>query len=55
MEESKSGWVSRDEASVNNSGTVPVETVASWTPVLGDGGCRFFEEFRDLAAFGKFR
>jgi hypothetical protein len=49
------GWVSREEASVDNPGTEQVETVASWAPALGDGGCRFFGDFRDLAAFGKFR
>jgi len=49
------GWVSREETLVNNPGIEPVETVARWAAALGGGGCRFFGDFRDLAAFGNFR
>jgi len=49
------GWVSREEASVHYPGTELFETDARWTPALGDGGCRFFGDFRDMAAFGKFQ
>ena len=46
-------WVSREEDSVNNPGTEPVETVAQLNAALGDGGCRMVGDIRDLAAFGK--
>jgi len=45
-----SGWVSREEASVHYPGTEPFETAARWTPALGDGSCRFFGDFREVAA-----
>jgi hypothetical protein len=47
------GWVSREEALVDNPATEQVETVGRWTPALGDGGGRFFGDFQDLAACGK--
>jgi hypothetical protein len=49
------GWVSREEASVYYPWTEQFETVAKWTPALGDGSGRFFGDFPDLVAFGKFR
>ena len=54
MEESIGGWVSGEEASVHNPGTEPSGTAVSWIPALGDGSCRLFGDFQDLAAFGKF-
>jgi len=49
------GWVSRVEASIHYPGTEPFETDVRLTPALGDASIRFFGDFRDLAAFGKFR
>ena len=47
-------WVSGEEASVNDPGTEPLGTAARWTLALGDGCCRYFGDFGDLAAIGNF-
>jgi len=49
------GRDSREEESFNYPETEPFDTAAKWTPALGDGGCRFFGDFREVAGFGKLR
>jgi len=47
------GGVCWKEESVHYAATESSEIAARWTPALGDGGCRYFGDFRDLAAFAK--
>jgi hypothetical protein len=49
------GGVSGEEASVQNPRTELFETATRWTFALWDSSCRFFGDFRDLAAFEKFQ
>jgi hypothetical protein len=50
-----SDWVAQEKAMVYYPGTEPFETVGKWTPAPGNVGWKLFGDFRDLAAFGKFR
>jgi len=54
VEECTGGRVSGEETSVHYPETELFETAASWTPVMGDSGCRLFGDFWELAVFRKF-
>jgi len=46
------GWVLGEDSSAHNPAAKSFKTGFRWPPVMGDGGCRFFGDIRELAGVG---